>query len=189
MAKKSDLPPEVQQKWTLPKQWADCSEEQQEMVTLMLYEFSRLSGLTEPESWATKVKMWHNPMVAIMNATGWDDAGMRRAVRVMRRVIGQMVSVREVVSTVRSIEFRTCNMLGTESYSRSDFPGMSRAEFVTAMRERVSNEQTEQDFSTLQKQADLYARMRERLESVEGDTIAEKLERFASQLYGDEDEQ
>lgn len=185
---KKDIPEEVKAKWTLPQKWADCSDEQKNMVTEMNFRFSFLSGLTEPDTWGTKVKMWCNPMVHIMNASGWTDAGMNRATRVIRNVITGFIHDRIEISSVATVYKRTCNLLSREQFVPGDFPELSYTEFVEMMKKEMSNDDDDYHSKLLAHQADLYSRAQKTIDSLDGDSLDEKMDSFESMLYGDDDE-
>jgi len=167
----------------LPQTWAQCSNEQKEMVMSMCYEFSLISGLTEPSAWQTKVKMWLTPMVHVMNANTWTDEGVRRGKRVMRQVVGDYLKQRIEIKSVKSIQVRACNLVGSMPFISADFPHLSDDEF-NHMQDRRLNKRprpapTPIDPSRLAEAKEFY-------DSLDGESFDEKMKSFEIMLYGEE---
>lgn len=171
----------------IPQRFSDCTDEQKEMVSELSRRFSAMSGLTEPSSWATKIKTWYDPLVLVMNATGWTDAGMHRATRVTRQVVADFVRDRVEIPHVLKIYRRICNVLGNTQFSRSDFPELSYQEFVEKMRLEYKQDD---DFSleVLAHQADLYKRAMLTMDKLHGDSVEDKIAEFEKLMYGDDNE-
>ncbi len=166
-----------------PQTWAQCADEQKQMIEDMCYEFSLISGLTEPSAWATKVKMWLTPMVHVMNANTWTDEGVRRGKRVMRQVVGEYLHDRTEIKAVRSIQGRACNLSGTMPFVSSDYPQLSDAEFYALQDTRLNPKPRPKDTGINERKL---ADAKEFYATLDGDTFDDKMATFELMLYGEE---